>query len=112
MTTPRRKVESVSVPEADWVSVVPPNPPAALTARVYCTLAEPNRSAWARLAVPAGDMTVSPPSWVMAGAPPTGPGGGRGRRGIAPPPRGGGFAGFSPWATKQVETEPTGAPRG
>src|SRR5207247_9058398 len=73
MSKPRCQVESVSVPEADWESVVPPNPPAALTARVYWTLAEPVRKSWTRLAVPAGGMIVWRPSSVMAGPPTTVP---------------------------------------
>lgn len=41
---PRSRVECVSVAETVWVLFVPPNPPATLTPRLYCRLAEPNGS--------------------------------------------------------------------
>src|SRR2546430_9501304 len=90
MSTPRCQVESVRVPEAVWVSVVPPSPPAAPTARVYCTLAEPIRRVWTRLAETAGVRDVAPPISVMAGAPLGGPRGGRAppAAGTQPPRRG------------------------
>src|SRR2546426_11434623 len=83
-SNPRRKVGSVSVPEMDWTSVVPPKPPAALTLRAYRALAEPKANPWTRLAGAAGDTKVSPPSSVMGGATLTEPGGGGGRRERAP----------------------------
>src|SRR5437867_13214028 len=67
MSKPRCQVESVSVPEADWESVVPPNPPAALSARVYWTLAEPGRKSWTRLVVPAGGRIGGRRGWVTVG---------------------------------------------
>src|SRR2546428_13376522 len=73
MIKPRCKLDTVSVPEAVCVSFVPPNPPAADTLRVYCKPAEPNESSWTRLAVPPGVKIVSPPTEVMAGAPPNEP---------------------------------------
>src|SRR5438046_9422406 len=80
MSKPRCQVESVSVPEADWESVVPPNPPAALTARVYWTLAEPVRKSLTRLAVPGGGVIGWRPTSVVAGPRPAGPVGRGARR--------------------------------
>src|SRR5436190_21679902 len=65
----RHKFGRVSAPEAVWLSVVPPSPPAKATARVYCTLTEPNWRVCPRLAVPEGDISVSPPISVMLGRP-------------------------------------------
>src|SRR5207253_10635911 len=91
MSKPRCQVESVSVPEADWVSVVPPNPPAAATARVYCTLAVPTWKTWTRLAVPAGVTNVAPPISVTAGPPLAGAGRAGVRGQLAPRVGGVGF---------------------
>src|SRR2546426_1547040 len=96
MSNPRCQVERVSVPEAVWVSVVPPSPPAAPTARVYCTLAEPIRRVWTRLAETAGVRDVAPPISVMAGGPLGGAGGGGARREGENNRRGGGWRGVPP----------------
>src|SRR3989454_2396058 len=106
MTTPRCQVESVSVPGGVWVSVVPPSPPAAPTARVYCTLAEPIRRVWTRLAETAGVRDVAPPISVMAGPPIVGPVGGGGRREAETHNRGGGCAGAPPPPHQQEGNEP------
>src|SRR3989441_8697607 len=101
MSNPRCQVESVSVPEAVWVSVVPPSPPAAPTARVYCTLAEPIRRVWTRLAETAGVRDVAPPISVMAGPPLAGAEGRRRRRGQQNKSRGGGLGGGPPPPTPE-----------